>query len=1059
MRKRIALAFSILVSLSVFGIDLRNESGLNGGLIAFPVVKDHGLVLDLAKQKGFVVYAQCRNNGNAEQLRALALKEGLLSRTLYVEHRPDLLLPNAPRSVDLLVLDAIPESALTPEVRANWQSVLASRRGRAMTWSDGKLAPTALRGLPPKGADQWTHRNHGPDNNNLSNDSSLRAPFLTQWWALPLFESFWGGTAVSGGGRLFVIRGGRSGVRQVGITARSLGSGMILWQEDLNPPKGTTAIYTVRKDQRHAFYLSGRCCVAVDGDNLWMIDGDGIVQRNAETGEIVHRIVGPQPGGQIKWLALADGKLAVLAGDLDKQEYHIYENWSGNPHGRAIAVYDTASRERLWQAQAEDDLDEREIIIANGRLFYRASAKHVRSRDLGSGKLLWTQADPGVLNDIGGDRKAKGSFVNQRHLIAHDGVLLFGSNFSKQMVALAAQDGRFLWKTTFVDTGRGVKGYAAEGKWFGKKQTRDIHTGKVLPKVGVNVSDSCGRSVATPHICFGGFGTGVDRKTGEKLRAKDVKGPCDVGMMISDGIAFTPASTCKCNLEIRGYRAFTSAAGIDPHGVNPAQRLRTNGGTPSNPAPAKPGDWPTLRGDSSRSGAAPVDVGHIATMAWQWKGARPVPFAFSPAGRIGISSSAPEHHPTPAVAVGNLAWFGGADGIVRCIDTRDGTGKWKFATPGKLFMPPTYWQGRIFVGDCAGVVTCLDATSGKVLWAFDAAPAQRRILWYGHLINTWPIAGGVLVHNGVAYAVAGYQQDNGLHVYALDTATGKPIWETHDAGRGDGVDPESGFGSYGCMTVAQGRLWLSSATMIPGSFDLKDGSFMPIRRNKFLSLLRRGGSIGALSSNWVIYGGPRLSDTHEVWSAGDKGVGISAYPAGYNGKQGYAGVGLLGKSTLTPVWDAELTVFAKDGFSKLAGLRTDALMKQLDAAIAKPLPKKASRFNPVPVAYLVPTNRLGRIKRGAKPEFEEVWADLDVDAIALALAKDALVVAHAKIANRRKPAEDWHLSGFHRKTKKQLWQIKLPSQPIYDGICLTRHGRVLVSLRDGSVVCYTPLLK
>ena len=65
---------------------------------------------------------------------------------------------------------------------------------------------------------------------------------------------------------------------------------------------------------------------------------------------------------------------------------------------------------------------------------------------------------------------------------------------------------------------------------------------------------------------------------------------------------------------------------------------------------------------------------------------------------------------------------------------------------------------------------------------FRAAPAHRWIPVYGKLISTWPVAGGVVVQDGVVYAAAGIAHYDGTHVYALDAASGQLEWYNDSSG-------------------------------------------------------------------------------------------------------------------------------------------------------------------------------------------------------------------------------------------------------------------------------------
>lgn len=116
-------------------------------------------------------------------------------------------------------------------------------------------------------------------------------------------EGFWGTTVVSGDGRMFTVRGSRNRSEEVFLTARSLTSGLVLWQKRLRPA--------------------------------------------AEAAKIPHGgyVPGPKPGGGVKWIAIAGGALAVLSGEADTmQGIAVFE---GRLHlaGMAAGSYDLKTGE------------------------------------------------------------------------------------------------------------------------------------------------------------------------------------------------------------------------------------------------------------------------------------------------------------------------------------------------------------------------------------------------------------------------------------------------------------------------------------------------------------------------------------------------------------------------------------------------------------------------------------------------------------------------------------------------------------------------------------------
>ena len=190
-----------------------------------------------------------------------------------------------------------------------------------------------------------------------------------------------------------------------------------------------------------------------------------------------------------------------------------------------------------------------------------------------------------------------------------------------------------------------------------------------------------------------------------------------------------------------------------------------------------------------------------------------------------------------------MGFVGDADGVIRALNLADGSQQWRYFVGSKFFAPPTYHRERIVAGAADGWVYCLDAADGRLAWRRRVAPSDRRIMWYGHLASTWPLAGGVIVQDEVVYAVAGFQAGYGVHVAALRVADGAPVWQREDAG---GTNPVEGIGSMGGLTIADGRLWFCSGAIVPGSLDLKTGEPLVVPEVRFAGSPRRGNAIAAV---------------------------------------------------------------------------------------------------------------------------------------------------------------------------------------------------------------------
>ena len=105
-------------------------------------------------------------------------------------------IPFADNYVDVLVLTDVQPNDLDEEARREIMRVLTPLRGRAII-GDGVLRKPSL-----SGADDWTHRLHGPDNNPVSSDTAFQMPAMLQYLAMPMQTSFQGTTLVAGGRRI-----------------------------------------------------------------------------------------------------------------------------------------------------------------------------------------------------------------------------------------------------------------------------------------------------------------------------------------------------------------------------------------------------------------------------------------------------------------------------------------------------------------------------------------------------------------------------------------------------------------------------------------------------------------------------------------------------------------------------------------------------------------------------------------------------------------------------------------------------------------------------------------
>lgn len=1044
----ILMASGLVTAWSITPDELIRKTGIAGGLCSFPHAgqADKDLALALAARPTFVVHALSPDARTASELRAAGEQSGLLGHSLYIESGALAILPYADRLVDVVVVSDLCDTDLTPALKAEWLRVLTPHRGVALVgrannptagrngtvlseaalkaWiKDVPLAKivaddsglwVALRSEMPAGSDAWTHRNHGAENAQVSSDTTFKAPFLTQWWGLPRQEGFWGTTVVSCNGRMFSIRGSRHPNDKVSITARSLNNGLVLWQKGLREAPATNNV-------PHGGYIPGRSCAVATDDSIFLTSGSGVVRLNAETGEPRENLAGPKPAGQVKWIACSGNLLAMMAGDPDIVKPISYQTVSSNSFGRDLAVVDVEQKKVLWHDTVAGDIDERLLVIRDNKLYCLVQGAGLVCRDLRTGEQLWVNPDADLqatfktpeLNSV-----VREYLVSLPVLSALDDVLILRAKWATNTVALSRKDGSLLWrKPTTGGSYRGLTACAAGNVWIGSGAPLDLLTGEAT-KGPRFISSGCGPTTYTPGYLITCFGKVSDAISDKVIRSEDIKSPCDVGTIVSEGTMVTVPSECGCYFEVKGYRALVSAGSIKPN-TAPDWNTRLTAIDAKDPTALDVAatDWPTYRHDPARSAASPVTVGAASNVLWHWKPSGSVSFTNAYVFSQGQYLK-PDYLATAPVAAAGRVWFAAPDGIVHCLDAASGKEQWTFATAGLVFSSPTVADGRVYIGGGDGRVYCLDATTGRCLWQFLAAPIDRRLFWYGHLISTWPVVPGVVVQDGVAYTVAGYQKDNGIHAYALNAKNGKVIWEKDDAARGS-TGPADGLESIGNIALGAGKMWVCGQPA--GYFALTNGEWKTIGGGKF-------GAEIAMMDKWVLRGGRRLSETQDTLSHPLGGTDFGAISDEAHPQN----VKLIEPGTTLPAWDAEITVMPTKWGGSLNAIPNASLLAWLSGRNAAEAALKSAPKDTKPTI-------------AEWPELAS-WKTEDMTLAAFVLAKDQTVAA---CSNGRVHT----VKGYSRTDGQKVWTATLPEQPAMNRMALDRDGRVLVALCDGSVIC------
>ncbi len=296
-----------------------------------------------------------------------------------------------------------------------------------------------------------------------------------------------------------------------------------------------------------------------------------------------------------------------------------------------------------------------------------------------------------------------------------------------------------------------------------------------------------------------------------------------------------------------------------------------------------------------------------------------------------------------------------------------------------------------------------------MVWRFRAAPHQRRVIAFDQLESAWPVAGSVLVHEDKCWLAAGRSSylDGGIHVFALDPATGRVARQQTIYS----PDPETG------------KMPPGEAFSVPGLLNdvlATDGSGVFIRQMSVTSsddtagrhLFTTGGYLDSSWFNRTFWKVSGVQTTGIMVLGQDVAYGVEIYP------------GRSRETVFTPgAQGYRLTCYS------------------LTESAAAPAAKQARR-------------------RGkAKPGRKVIWQrNVPIRITAMVLAADRLVASGSPdVVDPDDPHGAWEgrkggvVAVFDAASGEKLSQVKLDSPPVWDGMAAA--GRLFVATMDGKIVC------
>jgi outer membrane protein assembly factor BamB len=606
----------------------------------------------------------------------------------------------------------------------------------------------------PVEMDEWTHLNHNAGGNRVSQDQLAGPPSRARWIDGPTWTTAAKGpaAAVTSAGRLFYLFDEAPHRKPqeswATLFARDAFNGLLLWKR---PAPGFVPL----------------CLIATKERVYTVLEKKGsLVSLDAATGQTVATF---HKGSYPEWAVCSKDRIFMSA---------------GGRYSKQLQCYDVATGDLRWQrdVRLRPTGGLPNLVIDGEQAFYfNWQQGKLGCLDLATGKDLW-QAD--VSKILTGTKWTYGLCSHQK------GTLVVGEGTrGRQIHAFSDDDGKHLWSHGYqlVLSGRGQRhkgstydeGFFVDGLYWthvGKPRTvgggglawegLDPVTGKVKKRyqysADATVGDACHRAQATVNYFLGGHSKFVNTQTGEFCqRAGGIHNSCRYGMLPANGLVTTWSQYTTSY--VRGVFGLTS---------NSTERDRSDSATRLEKGPrygeVKPGrpsdapgkhDWPCFRHDPMRSGKTDAQV-PVDDLSLLWEA--------SIGGRL-----------TAPTVSNKIVYVAQPDSFrVIALSASSGEILWSRTLGGRVSTPPTLHKGLCLIGCGDGWVYCLAAGDGKLIWRFHAAPNDRLIVARDCLESPWPVTGGVLIANGLAFFAAGRDGslDGGIATYAVEPFTGDVVW-------------------------------------------------------------------------------------------------------------------------------------------------------------------------------------------------------------------------------------------------------------------------------------------
>jgi len=1076
--------------------EVLRASHLAAGFAVVTPAGDGSLALGLASQPGWTVLVAETDPETLKGVETAAAAAGVLGKTLFTVQAASDSLPVADFMVDLCLLQGR-DLKCSERLRQEVVRILSPVRGAALVldgpppatlqdWMGPELgetvtkveegvppfAPWMIRRLPLPGSDWWTHRMHDAGNNTASTDTALRLPIGVQYLATPLQTSFQG-VALTGNGRHIEItdsstkHGSRLQLASR-LRARSIYNGTILWEKPL-PER----------------YEPDFPTAALKGDLLLLAHPDkpAILLMDTETGEVTETLsIHENQDARIHWIGVEGDYLAALLGPpFPKKKMFQYIKSSDKEIaerallGAQVVAVDLTSRQPLWAHREEGSIDYRDIALRDRQVVFFQFGAQIACLD-DKGKKIWTNQEPDWIKEMRspafeGNLNTQSSPMltmgpSHVRLASHRGAAFFFSRADGRMTAPTG--------------GPSFKGFFLGDAYQDATSKVDPDTGKP-----VGTATAIGR-----YASVGGCGLvtwipGLD--AGISHSAYGFSSPCGIGTWSAGGALIINPSHCSCSTRtVRGASAFLPVGDLYDRAAKHPEHPLTTFSTPPATFPSESElDWTHYLGGGRHSNATAASVTHKHPLVTAYRPDRLIPVHQA----HDLLDTTWYDRPTPAVTLGEVAFFTDSTGQITALDLATGKPRWTRHLGCPVFGSPVAHRGMLFIPGGDGVVHAVSAADGTPVWSWRAAPVDRRLMVFGKLSSTWPVI-SLLVENDRIYGVGGLSQTLGSILFSLDPASGAVHWTqfVEPDFRSGSVLPRDVFAPGGHLAMIGDKLWVRSDYVV-GVFDAQSGRRVPqppeleaIWKEEVGGYMGQLGTMGQdiiqISDDLILQGGqPLFDDTSDRRGSGQR---YTAFAPAKDGSHNFDAILPLPfaienvRSSPASDYEQMAVIGGRDGGSVNIGLsfwdigawRLSILEKTafLRAAAAERFAKNPANQGSFGKMIAAKNARWAHLPTNPGKAFLDFsrarWEHPELELNAAVLTADAVLAAHgtSKKGDRtgRHPGfESWHLSAFARADGTELWRVDLPSEPIYNGISVSASGEVVVIHRDGSATILT----